>query len=82
MLTIYVNTVDFELPIHKVASEKNDACSHSPRCIIVGSLVNNVLSTSLETSKANAADAYMLCEHNVKAMYSKTLNPRLFNLRQ
>ena len=35
----------------KVASEKNDAWSmfHSPRCIIVASLVNYVPATSLET---------------------------------
>ena len=35
----------------KVASEKNDAWSmfHSLRCIIVASLVNYVLATSIET---------------------------------
>ena len=35
----------------KVASEKNDAWSmfHSPRCIIVASLVNYVPAMSLET---------------------------------
>ena len=38
--------------------------------------------TSLETWKANTADASMLCQQNVKTMYFKTLNPRLFNLRQ
>ena len=68
----------------KVDSEKNYAWStfHSPRCIIVASLVNSVRATGLETWKANAADASMLCQQNVKTMYFKTLNPRLFNLRQ
>ena len=69
----------------KVASEKNDAWSmfHSPRCTIVASVVNYVPATmSLETQKANAANASMLCQQNVKTMYFKTLNPRLFNLRQ
>ena len=67
----------------KVASEKNDAWSvfHSLRCIIVASLVNYVLATSLETQKANASNASMLCQQNVKTMYFKTLNPSLFNLR-
>ena len=71
-------------PHVQVASEKNYAWStlHSPRCIIVASLVNYVRATSLETWKANAADASMLCQQNVKTMYFKTLNPRLFNLRQ
>ena len=55
---------------------------HSSRCIIVASLVNYVPATSLETSKANAADASMLCEQNIKTMYFKTLNPRLFDLGQ
>ena len=66
----------------KVASEKNDAWStfHSPRCITVTSLVSFVPATSLEAQKANAADASMLCQQNVKTMYFKTLNPRLFNL--
>ena len=47
----------------KVASEKNDAWSmfHSRRCIIVASLLNYVPATSLETWKANAANASMLC---------------------
>ena len=68
----------------KVDSKKNYAWStfHSPRCIIVASLVNSVRATGLETWKANAADASMLCQQNVKTMYFKTLNPRLFNLRQ
>ena len=69
----------------KVASKKNDAWSmfHSPRCTIVASLVNYVpATTSLETQKANAANAFMLRQQNVKTMYFKTLNPRLFNLRQ
>ena len=68
----------------KVTSKKNDAWSmfHSPRCIIVASLVNYVPATSLETQKANASNASMLCQQNVKTMYFKTLNPRLFNLRQ
>ena len=68
----------------KVASEKNDAWSmfHSLRCIIVASLVNYVPATSLETKKAKAADAFMLCQQNVKTMYFKTLNHRPFNLRQ
>ena len=66
-----------------VASEKNDAWSvfHSLRCIIVASLVNYVPATSLETQKANASNASMLCQQNVKTMYFKTLNPSLFNLR-
>ena len=66
----------------KVASEKNDAWStfHSPRCITVTSLVSFVPATSLEAQKANADDASMLCQQNVKTMYFKTLNPRLFNL--
>ena len=68
----------------KVASEKNDAwCMfHSPRCIniIVASLVNYVPATSLETKKANAANPSILCQKNVKTMYFKTLNPKLFNL--
>ena len=55
---------------------------HSTRCIIVASLVNYVPATILETLKANAADASLLCQQNVKKMYFKTLNPRLFNLRQ
>ena len=65
----------------KVASEKNDAWSmfHSPRCITVASQVNFVPATSLETQKANAANASMLCQQNVKTIYFKTLNPRLFN---
>ena len=68
----------------KVASEKNDAWSmfYSPRCTVVASLVSYVPATSLETQKANAANASMLCQQNVKKMYFKTLNPRLFNLRQ
>ena len=53
---------------------------HSPRCTIVASLVNYVPATSLETLKANAANVSMLCQQNVKTMYFKTLNPRLFNL--
>ena len=53
---------------------------HSPRCITVASLVSFVPATSLEAQKANAADASMLCQQNVKTMYFKTLNPRLFNL--
>ena len=67
----------------KVASEKNDAWSvfHSLRCIIVASLVNYVPATSLETQKANASNASMLWQQNVKTMYFKTLNPSLFNLR-
>ena len=32
---------------------------------------------SLETKKANAADASMLCQQNVKTMHFKTLNPGL-----
>ena len=68
----------------KVASEQNEAWSmfHSPRCIIATSLVNYVPATSPETWKANAADASMQCQQNVKIMYFKTLNPRLYNLRQ
>ena len=54
---------------------------HSPRCIIVASLVNFVPVMSLETLKANAADASMLCQQNVKTIHFKTLNPRHFNLR-
>ena len=50
---------------------------HSPRCIIVASLVNYVPATSLETQKANASNASMLCQQNVKTMYFKTLNPGL-----
>ena len=48
---------------------------HDPRFIarggiIVASLVNYVPATSLETyKKANAADASMLCQQNVKTMY-------------
>ena len=49
---------------------------------MVASLVNYVPATSLETQEANVADASMLCQQNVKTMYFKTLNPRLFNLRQ
>ena len=52
---------------------------HSPRRIIVASLVNYVPATSVETSKANTADLSMLCQQNIKTMYFKTLNPRLFN---
>ena len=52
---------------------------HSPRCITVASQVNLVPETSLETQKANAANASMLCQQNVKTIYFKTLNPRLFN---
>ena len=44
------------------------------------SLVSFVPATSLEAQKANTADASMLCQQNVKTMYFKTLNPRLFNL--
>ena len=55
---------------------------HSPQCIIVASLVNYVPAMSLDTWKANATDASILCQQNVKTMYFKTLNPRLFNLRQ
>ena len=35
---------------------------------------------ALETKTANATDASMLCQQNVKTMYkySQTLNPRLF----
>ena len=43
--------------------------SHSPRRIIVASLVNYVPATSLETSKANAGDAFMLCEQNVRQRF-------------
>ena len=43
--------------------------SHSPRRIIVASLVNHVPATSLETSKANAGDAFMLCEQNVRQRF-------------
>ena len=57
----------------------HDPC---PRCITVASQVNFVPATSLETQKANAANASMLCQKNVKTMYFKTLSPRLFNLRQ
>ena len=53
---------------------------HSPRCITVASLVSFVPTTSLETYKVNAADASMQCQKNVKTMYFKTLNPRLFKL--
>ena len=42
------------------------------------SLVNYVPPTSLETKAANATDASMLCQQNVKIMYFQTLNPRLF----
>ena len=42
------------------------------------SLVNYVPPTSLETTTANATDASMLCQQNVKTMYFQTLNPRLF----
>ena len=42
------------------------------------SLVNYVPPTSLETKTANATDASMLCQQNVKTMYFQTLNPRLF----
>ena len=35
-----------------------------------------------EPRKENAAEAFVLCQQNVKTMYFKTLNPRLFNLRQ
>ena len=55
---------------------------HSLRCIIVTILVNYVPAASLEIYKANAADASMLRQQNVKTMYFKTLNPRLFDLRQ
>ena len=44
------------------------------------SLVRFVPATSLEAQKANAADASKLCQQNVKTIYFKTLNPRLFNL--
>ena len=43
--------------------------SHSLRRIIVASLVNHVPATSLETSKANAGDAFMLCEQNVRQRF-------------
>ena len=68
----------------KVDSEKNDAWSmfHSPQFNIVARLVNYVPARSLETKKANAADTSMLCQQKVKTMYFKTLNARLFNLRQ
>ena len=51
---------------------------HSLRCIMGASLVNYVPSTSLETKTANATDASMLCQQNVKTMYFQALNPRLF----
>ena len=51
---------------------------HSPRCIMGASLVNYVPPTSLETKTANATDASMLCQQNVKTMYFQTLKPRLF----
>ena len=51
---------------------------HSLRCIMGASLVNYVPPTSLETKTANATDASMLCQQNVKTMYFQALNPRLF----
>ena len=42
------------------------------------SLINYVPATSLETEKANAANASMLCQQNVKIMYFKTRNPIRF----
>ena len=78
-----VNSARYMLISIKAASEKNDAWSmfHSPQCIIVTSLVYYVPATSLETKKANAADATRLRQQNVKTMYFKTLHPRLQNLR-
>ena len=49
---------------------------HDPCFIARGALLYQ------ETYKANAADASMLCQQNVKTMYFKILNPKLFNLRQ
>ena len=44
----------------------HDPCFIARGAFAVASLVNYVPATSLETSKANAADASMLCEQNVK----------------
>ena len=46
--------------------------------IKVASVKADAPPTSLETKTANATDASMLCQQNVKTMYFQTLKPRLF----
>ena len=55
---------------------------HSPRCIIVASPINLCARNEPRNLESKRANASMLCQQNVKTMYFKTLNPRLFNLRQ
>ena len=51
---------------------------YTPISIKVASVKDDAPPTSLETKTANATDASMLCQQNVKTMYFQTLKPRLF----